>query len=170
MTVNLPVGGTGSTGPIPVDTALQGSGDEREIITLGGIGPAGGEVQLTAGQKAAAASIPVVLASDQPPLRITPRAATVSVITTGGTAVIVIAGPINGGYITNPPDDTSQGVTAENLYVDYVAAPGSTDAEANGTTTLLYPNDSFTIQPMASGSALRANAATSGHKFTAVVW
>ncbi len=169
MATNLPIGGTGATGPVPVDTVVQGDGSVREIITLGGIGKTGTETQLTAGQKTAAASIPVVLASDQPPVRNTPRAGLVSVVAVGGTAVTVATGPINGGFITNPPNDDAQGVTAENLYVDVVGVPGSTDAAANGTTSLLFPGDSYPLKALPSGVNVMINAATGGHKVTVVI-
>ena len=91
--------------------------------------------------------------------------------TTGGTAVIIASGPLNGGFITNPPNAASQGVsTAENLYVDMVGTPGSADSAANGTTVLLQPGQSFSIPALAAGVNIRANAATSGHKLSVEVW
>jgi hypothetical protein len=96
---------------------------------------------------------------------------TVAVITTGGTAVTVVSGPINGGYVTNPANLARQGIAAaEPLYVDPTTAPGSTDAAANGTCSALDPGQTYTIPGLASGQSLHANAATSGHKFTVVVW
>ncbi len=116
-----------------------------------------------------AAAIPVYIASGETG-GTTPKAGTNSTIVTGGTAVVLVTGPCNGGYITNPPNTAAQGVTAENVYVDPVAAPGSTDAAANGTTTLLVPGQSFTLPALAAGQFVRGNAATSGHKLTVVVW
>lgn len=52
-----------ATGAV-VETIDEGSGVERQVIALGSIGAAGAETQLTAGQKTAAASIPVVSNSD----------------------------------------------------------------------------------------------------------
>ena len=101
---------------------------------------------------------------------ITPKAATASVIATGGTFVTVVTGPILGGYLLNPPNAASQGVTAETLYVDPVAHPGSTDGTANGTTSALVAGATYTIPALAAGHSLFANAATTGHKFTVVVW
>lgn len=101
----------------------------------------------------------------------TPAAGASSTIAVGGTAVTIAEGPINGGWITNPPDLVAQAIAAaENLYVDMVAVPGSTDATANGTTTLLVPGQSYSIPPLADGVLVRANAATSGHRLTVVVW
>jgi hypothetical protein len=102
---------------------------------------------------------------------VTPAAATADHITTGGTAVTAIAGPISGGFIVNPLNATAQGIgAAENLYIDMVGTPGSTDAAAHGTTSLLSAGQSFTLPPVASGVNVKVNAATSGHKFTIVVW
>lgn len=102
---------------------------------------------------------------------ITPAAGSAVAVATGGTAVTVVTGPCTGGYITNPTTATSQGVgAAENMYIDMVATPGSTDAAANGTTVSIAPGQSFTIPALGTGVLLKANAATTGHKFTAVVW
>lgn len=103
--------------------------------------------------------------------QITPAAATASQIATGGTAVTVITGPINGGFITNPINSAAQGIAdAENLYIDMVGTPGSTDAAANGTTSLLMPGQGFELPALAAGVTVKANAATDGHKFTVNVW
>jgi|SRR6185312_4360267 len=100
-----------------------------------------------------------------------PRALALSVVATGGTAVVAITGPISGGYIANPPNAASQGIgAAENLYVDMVGTPGSTDATGNGTTSVLGNGASFTLPALAAGVTVKVNAATSGHKFTGTVW
>ncbi len=94
-----------------------------------------------------------------------------SVITTGGTAIVVAEGPINGGYVVNPPNAASQGIGgAENAYIDMVAGPGDTDAAANGTTRILFPGDSFPLPALTSGVLVKVNAATGGHKLTVVTW
>lgn len=103
-------------------------------------------------------------------LGFTPSALVTSQIAVGGTAVQVAAGPISGGFITNPASDASQGVTAEPLYVDIVAAPGSTDATANGTTIKLDPGGTFVIPAMATGTQVRVNAATTAHQFSGAKW
>jgi len=105
------------------------------------------------------------------PVIVTPTAATAAVIVTGGTAVTLITGPINGGYVTNPINASAQGISAaENAYIDMVSTPGSTDSTANGTTILLEPGQNFVFPALATGVIVKANAATSGHKFTVVVW
>jgi hypothetical protein len=102
----------------------------------------------------------------------TPAAAGNTTVTAGGTAVIAVSGPIGGGYITNGATLAAQGniAAAENLYVDPVGAPGSTDLLANGTTTALQPGQTYQLPALAPGVNVKVNAATSGHKFSAVVW
>ena len=102
---------------------------------------------------------------------VVPAPALATEIVSGGVAVEVCAGPITGGYVMNPVSAAAQGLgSTENLYVDPINAPGSTDAAANGTTTLLAPGDVYQIPALAAGQQLRANATSSGHKFTAVRW
>jgi hypothetical protein len=102
---------------------------------------------------------------------VTPAAASASAIVAGGTAIVVATGPINGGYVTNPSNAASQGIgAAENAYLDMVGTPGSTDSAANGTTVILQPGQTFALPALAAGVNVRVNAATSGHKLTAVVW
>ena len=127
-------------------------------ITTGSLGPV-----------TAANPLPVISSGESTP-SVTPAPGTTSTIATGGTAITLATGPLHGGYVTNPPNTASQGVSAENAYVDPVASPGSTDSAANGTTSLLTPGQSFTIPALAAGALLRGNAATTGHKFTVVTW
>lgn len=98
----------------------------------------------------------------------TPAAGNASTIVTGGTAVLAALANVNGGYITNPASDADQGISpAEYLYIDPVnPAPGLV---GNGTTIALAPGQSFSLIP---GTTLptAANAVTSGHKFTVVVY
>ena len=101
----------------------------------------------------------------------TPSAATASVIAAAGIAVVVFTGPVAGGFIQNPLSAAGQGIaTAENLYINFITAPGSTDAAAGGGTIILVPGASYEVPPLASGVQLRANAATINHKFTAFKW
>src|SRR5260370_42489272 len=60
MTDNVTLPGTGSV----VESIDEGSGVERQVISLGSIGKSGSETQLTAGQKISGGSIPVALPSD----------------------------------------------------------------------------------------------------------
>lgn len=103
--------------------------------------------------------------------RAAPVVGTTTAIATGGTAVTLVTGPVNGGYIVNPPNLASQGIAAaENAYVDPVGTPGSTDSAANGTTSILAPGQSYWVPPLATGAVIKGNAATSGHKLNVVVW
>jgi hypothetical protein len=100
-----------------------------------------------------------------------PRALSNASVITGGVPVPAITGPINGGFITNPINSAAQGiVAAENLYVDMVAAPGSTDAAGHNTTVILQSGQNFVLPPLAAGVNVWINAATSGHQITGEVW
>jgi hypothetical protein len=102
---------------------------------------------------------------------VVPAPALATQIVSAGVAVEVLAGPVAGGYVTNPATAAAQGLgSTENLYVDPVNSPGGSDATANGTTTLLTPGSTYTVPPLAAGQQLRANATSAGHKFTAVAW
>lgn len=90
-------------------------------------------------------------------------------VVTGGTAVAVTSGATNGGYVTNPPNAASQfgsGSFTENLYVDMVTSPASTDATAVSSTTILMPGQSFTWPATTSGVTVKINAATAGHRYS----
>lgn len=100
-----------------------------------------------------------------------PEALIASSIATGGTAVVIVTGPCNGGFVTNPYNAAAQGIAAaENLYVDMVAAPGATDSAGNGTTVILQAGQNFTWPGPAPGVNIYVNAATTGHKFSGEVW
>jgi hypothetical protein len=118
-----------------------------------------------------AAAIPVWIAPGADGAGYTPVVAPVTVITTGGTAVTVLTGPISGGTISNPLTAAGEGVVvAENLYISFVGTPGSTDAAAHGGTLTLVPGAFYSLPALATGVTLKANAATSGHLFTAFSW
>ena len=118
-------------------------------------------------QGAAAGAIPVWNTGS-----LVPVAGLATAVATGGTAVTAVSGPINGGYIINPPNLAGQGIgAAEALYIDMVGTPGSTDAANNGTTSSLpATGGTFTLPPLATGVNVKVNAATTGHKFTVVTW
>lgn len=98
---------------------------------------------------------------------VTPQAGLTSTVATGGTAVTVNAGGPNGGYITNPSASADQGLGApETLYVDPVANAGTA---ANGTTFALAPGQTWTMIP-GQTTPTTVNAASSGHRFSAVVY
>ncbi len=104
-------------------------------------------------------------------MTVTPMAGAASYIPVGGTAVTAIAANpsgTNGGYITNPLSATDQGITtAEPLILDPTSvSPG---LNANGTAIALQPGQTFLLIP-GQTTAVMVNAATSGHKFTSIVY
>lgn len=91
----------------------------------------------------------------------------VSVIKTGGTAVTAAYGPVVGGIISNPLLPGDQGIASpEPLYFSLVS---SADLSENTTTQMLNPGESFNI-PIGQTTNVSVNAATSGHKFSIVVF
>lgn len=101
---------------------------------------------------------------------VTPVAGLVSQVTTGGTSVIVVSGGPNGGFITNPASATDQGLgSAEDLIVNPVgaAADPTGGAAINGTNFRLSPGQTWNIIP-GQTTQTSVNAASSGHKFSAV--
>ena len=118
-----------------------------------------------------AGAIPVWIAPGTGGAGFTPVVAAANSVTTGGTAVTVLTGPIAGGTIANPLSAAAQGIgAAENLYISFVGTPGSTDAAPGNGTLILVPGASYSLPALADGVTLKANAATSAHKFTAFSW
>lgn len=100
-------------------------------------------------------------------MSVTPEPAIVAVVSIGGTPVTVFPGGKAGGVITNPADPGDQGLSvAEVLYVNPV---GAAALAGNGTTFALYPGQSWTVIPEQT-TTTTVNAASSGHKFSAVQW
>lgn len=102
---------------------------------------------------------------------VTPIALITSIVAVGGTAVQVATGGINGGFITNPSNPTDQGVSpAEPLYISPVSTtPGSAPGAGNGTTFVIYPGQTYTFTP-GQTTQTWVNAATTGHKFSGVIY
>ena len=91
----------------------------------------------------------------------------ISSVPTGGTAVTLMYGPVLGGFIVNPATALDQGISlVEVLYID-VIGPAATAETA--TTIALQPGQSYTV-PANLTSNVSVNAATSGHRFTAVTF
>jgi hypothetical protein len=84
----------------------------------------------------------------------------------GGHAVAAAFGPLLGGFVMNPLTAADQGVSAEPLFLDLVAPAA---ARETATTIELRPGDIFSF-PTNFGGTVWVNAATSGHKFSAVVY
>lgn len=103
-------------------------------------------------------------------MSVVPKAADAAQIATGGGSVQVFPGNVAGGLIQNPLSNADQGVTAEVLYVDPTgASPGSAPGAGNGTCFALQPGQIWPVIPNQT-TPTRANAASSGHKFSAVQW
>lgn len=138
----------------------------EQDVTLPVAGPAGTVSPVVEGiVGTGGATRQVVSAADYP---VTPRALLADAIVTGGTAIVVATGPINGGWVTNPASSTDQGISAaENAYLDMVGTPVLV---GNGTTETLYPGQNFTLPALAAGVDVMLNAATAGHSFSGEVW
>lgn len=100
-------------------------------------------------------------------MAVTPIAAINSVVAVGGVAELVFAANPLGGVITNPSAPADQDLAdAEVLYVNPV---GDAALSANGTTFALYPGQSWEVIPEQT-TTTTVNAASSGHKYSAVSW
>jgi hypothetical protein len=96
----------------------------------------------------------------------TPYPTAISAVRVGGTAEIIMYGPVLGGFITNPMLAADQGIAvAEVLFVDVV---GPAQDEETTTTVPIQPGQTFVV-PAGQTTGVSVNAATSGHKFSAVV-
>lgn len=89
-----------------------------------------------------------------------------SIVSFGGTPVYAIYGPLLSGLIANPPTFQDQGLTGapEPLFIDLVKPAG---LSASGTTIILQPGESYAI-PAGDTNGVSINAATSGHRFSAM--
>lgn len=156
---------------MPEGVTLPATGQSVAVDIIGG--DAYQRVKMTFGVDGVAldASVTNPLPVVQTSVGYTPRAADAHAIVTGGTAVTVVSGPVKGGYITNPASVDAQGIgSTENLYIDFVNTPTVNETDANNTASMLRPGESFNIPALAAGVVLKANGATNGHKFVAVVW
>lgn len=87
-------------------------------------------------------------------------------VVVGGTPVTAIYGPVAGGIITNPLRRADQGIgSVEVLYVDIT---GPAALEQTITTIPIQPGGSFIVPN--ETTSVSVNAATSGHKFSAIVF
>lgn len=90
-----------------------------------------------------------------------------SSILVGGQAQTIMYGPVLGGVIVNPASADDQGLAVmEPLFVDVVGAAGT---EVSETTFALQPGQSYWLTPN-QASNVSVNAASSGHKFSAIVF
>lgn len=103
-------------------------------------------------------------------MSVTLKAGLATEIVTGGTAVLVVPAGAAGGFITNPFNSDDQGLGAsENLYVGPITQPGSTPGQGNGTTFVVFPGGSWPVIAN-QDTPTYVNAASSGHKFSAIYW
>jgi len=109
---------------------------------------------------------PVVLlpAPSQIPL---PPGGTFTPIGTIRGPLTIAYGPIAGGVITNPLLASDQGI--ENPEVLYVNCVGAANSAEDITTIPLQPGQSFNIPP-GQTTNVSVNAATPGHRFSAVIF
>jgi hypothetical protein len=115
-------------------------------------------------------AIPVYQVAGTPSGGIQPQAGLASVVAVGGTSVVAIVGPVNGGQIYNG-STAQQGVTGEALSVDLTGPCLSGDAGVHGTTFSIPVSTTWALPgPLAPGVQVWVNAVTTGHKFSVMVW
>lgn len=99
-------------------------------------------------------------------MAVTPVAGINTLVAVGGTAVAVLPGNITGGIIQNPYAPADQGLAnAEPIYVDPTGADAT--LQGNGTTFRIEPGQTWAGIP-GQTTVTKVNAATNGHKFSAV--
>lgn len=96
---------------------------------------------------------------------------TATAIVTGGVAVSAIPANVVGGVIANPVNAIDQGLGAsEDIIVGPIdAPPDATPGNGNGKYFVISPGGTWTIIP-GQDTATFVNAASSGHKFSAIYW
>lgn len=88
-------------------------------------------------------------------------------IVTGGVAVTAVFANTQGAVLTNPASATDQGIAvAEPLYYSLY---GSATLLPGAGNVALQPGESYFV-PSGLANALSVNAATSGHKFSVVIF
>jgi hypothetical protein len=93
--------------------------------------------------------------------------AVASEVRVGGAPVVAMYGPIIGGFIINPPDAVGQGIpVAEEIYVDIT---GPATLGTTGTSVAIQPGQEFKVPP-GETTNVSVNAATSHHKFSAIIY
>lgn len=85
-----------------------------------------------------------------------------------GKPVVVMYGPVAGGFITNPANASDQGLPAtEILYVDPTGAPAA--LAVTETTIAIQPGQSYFVTP-GQTTNVTVNAVSAGHRFSGVVY
>lgn len=90
-----------------------------------------------------------------------------SIVRDGGVPATAMFGPVAGGFVENPRRASDQGLEiAEVLYVDIT---GDATLGESPTSIPLQPGQRFTVIP-GQTTNVSVNAATSGHRFSGVVY
>ncbi len=133
--------------------------------------PVPGNLAMPPHNIAANGAMPVFLTTNSGVLGAVPRAGVNNTITVAGQAILAVTGPINGGFIYNPPNAASQGISvAEDINLDMTGPPVAGDAAGFGTTSAIVAGQTFNLPPLAPGVQVWVNAVTVSHRFTVVVW
>ena len=88
-------------------------------------------------------------------------------INNNGQPVVAIYGGIEGGFVTNPSNATDQNVST--VEVLYYSLTGDAAATENANTFPLQPGQTLVL-PKGLATNVSVNAATAGHRFSAVMW
>ena len=101
------------------------------------------------------------------PFAVTPAAGAAAAIVTGGVAVTLVTGPVNGCTIQNPITATDQNISvAEVAYINGVA---TATANGRGQNTTMNPGDIWRCVP-GQTTNVSVIAATSAHAFSVEKW
>ncbi len=85
----------------------------------------------------------------------------------GGQSTIVARGPFRGGFLMNPQSSADQGLAvAENLFINLY---GLAELGSIGETRILAPGETMSL-PEGFQGTVNVNAASSGHKFSGVIF
>lgn len=100
---------------------------------------------------------------------VTPVAVDASVVTTGGTAVNAVVGPVlNGGFLVNPSSAQDQAISnAEDICVNPVGIAANPNGALNGTNFRISSGQAWELIGGQTTNT-SVNATTSGHAFSGV--
>jgi len=165
VNVNVVAGGAGggnvtiagATATVPVNVVAGGAGGGNVTITgASATVPVSGSVTAVPSGTTTVTGTVAVSGS----ATVTPAAGTHTQIATAGTAVTVMSGYLNGGYVKNPNAATTI------LFIDMVNVAATVEG---GTNRGLMPGELMTI-PAGANATVTANSTDSVHSFVAVKW
>jgi len=90
-----------------------------------------------------------------------------SAVRTGGASVIAIYPDVVGGIIWNPYSASDQGLSVPETL--YISAVGPAVLYESTTTTALLPGQFYYVTP-GQTTNIWVNSASSGHKFSSIIW